>query len=163
MITEKLAGMLNEQKSQEVFAEHLYLAMASYCFRKGLLGMAAFFKKQAAEEHTHFMKLYDYVEDHRAEAAILPVKQPDVEFGSTVDVFSKFLSQEQAVTAAYVALYDQAVEDDDYASQQFFDWFVNEQVEEEKTATNWLLRVKLAGDSTPAILLIDHELADLVA
>ncbi|MCB0054008.1 MAG: ferritin, partial [Caldilinea sp.] len=86
------------------------------------------------------------------------VEQPPAEFGAPVEIFAEALAHERKVTASINAIYAQAMKDDDYATQVFLQWFINEQVEEEASASEMVERLTMAGDNRAALLMLDAEM-----
>jgi ferritin len=114
---------------------------------------------QSQEELSHAMKLFDYVTDRGGRVALKAIAQPPVEYKSALDIFKKALEHEQFVTASIHKLYALSVKENDYASQILLQWFVTEQVEEEKNATLIVEQLKIVGDSKTSLMLLDRHLA----
>lgn len=154
-MTEELNGQIN----RELYSSYLYLAMSAYSSHKGLAGAANWCYVQAKEEMFHVQKLYDYLNDHGAPVELEAIAKPPGEFGTLTETFEAVLTHEQSVTERINDLTAVAVKEKDHATETFLQWFVTEQTEEEKSAKDILDRLKLAGDTGPAILMIDTELA----
>lgn len=155
MFSETLATAFNDQIQKEFFSSYLYLAMAAHFEAASLPGFAAWMKTQADEERSHAMKLWDYVYDRGAKVELKAIEQPPVKFGRPLEIFAEVLAHEQKVTASINALYGLAVKENDVAAQIFLQWFVTEQVEEEKTVTDLIEQLKLSGDQAFAVLFMD--------
>lgn len=149
---------MNEQIKNELFSAYQYLSMAAYCESENLPGFAQWMRAQAREETEHAMKFYDFILDRNGRVVLRGVDGPVVEFGSPLEVFEKALEYERKVTAMINDLYGLAVEENDYASQTFLQWFVTEQVEEEKNAGDVVDTLKMIGDGSEALFLLDREL-----
>jgi len=158
MFSKTMLAEMNEQVKHELFSAYLYLSMAAHFETANLGGFASWMRLQAAEEQEHAMKFFDYILDRGGKVALQAIDGPQVDFGTPIDVFEKVLAHEQHVTALIHKLYAQAVKDEDYASQVFLNWFVTEQVEEEKNASTILETLKLIGDKSNAIYQLDHQL-----
>jgi ferritin len=158
MLSKTMLAEMNEQVKHELFSAYLYLSMAAHFETANLGGFASWMRLQAAEEQEHGMKFFDYILDRGGKVALQAIDGPQVDFGTPIDVFEKVLAHEQHVTALIHKLYAQAVKDEDYASQVFLNWFVTEQVEEEKNASTILETLKLIGDKSNAIYQLDHQL-----
>jgi ferritin len=104
------------------------------------------------------MKFYDFILDCNGRVVLQAIEQPVVEFGSPLEVFERALEYEREVTAMINDLYGLAVRENDYASQTFLQWFVTEQVEEEKNAGDVVETLKMVGDKSEALFLLDREL-----
>ena len=152
-----LAG-LNQQISMEFGAEFAYLAMAGWFDNESLLGFSAFMEQQAAEERGHALRLYEYVLDRNGRLAIGPIDPPRGEFADAADAFRAALSNEEDVSESIKRLYSMAMEEGDSPTAVFLEWFLTEQVEEEKTFDDIVRRVELAGDNAAALLVLDIEL-----
>jgi len=159
MLSKKLLDDINEQIKNELYSAYLYLAMAAQYEAQNLPGIAHWLEVQSKEETGHAMKFYEYVNDQGGRVVLKAIDQPPVEFGSPIATFEQVLEHEKKVTALINKLYAQAVEDKDYASQVFLQWFITEQVEEEKNATQIIENLKLAGEKGHALIMIDRALA----
>lgn len=149
---------LNEQIQKEFYSAYLYLAMAAYCEAKNLPGAAKWMRVQAQEETGHGLKFFDYLNDRGARVTLKAIGQPPAEFSSLLDVFQKALAHEQEVTRSIGQLYALATKENDYATQATLQWFITEQVEEEKSASLIVEQLKLAGESKGTLLMLDHHL-----
>jgi len=160
MLSDRMREAINDQINAELYSAYLYLSMAGHCEAVNLPGFASWMKNQAQEEVTHGMKLFDYLNDRGARVVLKPVAQPPVEFASPTALFQKTLEHEQEVTARIHRLYAMSVEENDYATQNELQWFIKEQVEEEKTATLVLEQLKRVGDQGTALIIVDRYLAE---
>ncbi len=159
MLTKSLEEAMNNQIRNELFASNQYLAMSAYFEDLSLPGFAKWMRMQAEEERDHAMKFYDFIHDRNGRARLQAIEQPLVDFTSPAEVFEKALAHEQRVSAQINAIYAQAVQENDFASQAFLNWFVTEQVEEEKNTQQVLDTLKLIGDRGDALVMLDRELA----
>jgi ferritin len=158
MLGKVIQDAMNEQMKSEFYAAYQYLSMAAYCESENLPGFARWMRTQAQEETQHAMKFYDFILDRNGRVVLQAVEEPVVEFGSPLEVFERALEHEQRVTAMINDLYGLAVRENDYASQTFLQWFVTEQVEEEKNAGDVVETLKMIGDRSEALFLLDREL-----
>jgi ferritin len=158
MLGKEIQDAMNEQMKNEFYAAYQYLSMAAYCESENLPGFARWMRTQAQEETQHAMKFYDFILDRNGRVVLQAVEEPVVEFGSPLEVFERALEHEQRVTAMINDLYGLAVRENDYASQTFLQWFVTEQVEEEKNAGDVVETLKMIGDRSEALFLLDREL-----
>jgi ferritin len=149
---------MNEQIKNELFSAYQYLSMAAYCESENLPGFAQWMRAQSREEMEHAMKFYDFILERNGRVALRALDGPLVEFGSPLEVFEQALEHERRVTAMINDLYALAVRENDYASQTFLQWFVTEQVEEEKNAGDVVETLKMVGDKSEALFLLDREL-----
>lgn len=159
MLSKTMQKALNDQIQKELYSSYLYLAMSAYCEASNLPGSAVWTKVQSQEEYGHAMKLYAYVADRGGRVVLEALPKPPAEYRSMLDVFKKVLEHEQHVTASIHKLYAQAVKENDYASQVTLQWFVTEQVEEEKSATAIVEQLKLVGESKGSLMYLDRHLA----
>jgi ferritin len=158
MLDAKIETALNEQINHELASAYLYLSMAAHFEAENLPGSAKWMRRQAKEEQAHAMKVFDYVNDRDGRVRLQAVAQPPVEFGSIIEVWERTLTHEQKVSGLIHALYALAMEAKDYPTQALMQWFVTEQVEEEKTARIILDQVRKIGAASSAIFFLDRHL-----
>ncbi|MBN1407958.1 MAG: ferritin [Calditrichaceae bacterium] len=159
MISKKIEKAFNDQINAELYSEYLYLAMSAYCETIDLPGFAAWMKQQAAEEHIHAMRFYDFVFDRDGRVELEAIAKPQAEYKSILDMFENVLKHEQHVTKLIHDLYALALKENDYAAQVELQWFIAEQVEEEKTAKDIIQQLKWVGDKSTALYMLDQKLA----
>ena len=158
MLSKTIQDAMNEQIKNELYSAYLYLSMSAYCEAANLPGFAHWMRMQAQEEEAHAMKFYDFIHERGGRVVLQAIDQPPVEFPSPLAVFEQTLEHEQKVTAMIHDLYALAVQEKDYASQVFLQWFVTEQVEEEDSATQIVETLKMVEDKSHALLMLDREL-----
>jgi ferritin len=158
MLGEAIQDAMNEQIKNELYSAYQYLSMAAYCESANLPGFASWMRAQAREETEHAMKFYDFILDRNGRVVLRAIEEPVVEFGSPLEVFERALGHEQKVTTMINDLYGLAVRENDYASQAFLQWFVTEQVEEEKNTGDVVETLRMVGDGSEALFLLDREL-----
>jgi ferritin len=158
MLGKTIQDAMNEQIKNEFYSAYQYLSMAAYCESMNLPGFAHWMRAQSQEETEHAMKFYDFILDRGGRVVLQAVEQPVVEFGSPLEVFERALEHERKVTAMINDLYGLAIRENDYASQTFLQWFVTEQVEEEKNTGDVVETLKMIGDKSEALFLLDREL-----
>jgi ferritin len=158
VLSKTVQDAMNEQVSNEFYSAYQYLAMAAYCESVNLPGFAQWMRTQSQEETEHAMKFYDFILDRNGRVVLQAIEGPVIEFDSPLEVFEQALEQEQKVTAMINDLYGLAVKESDYASQAFLQWFVTEQVEEEKNAGDVAETLKMVGDKSEMLFLLDREL-----
>lgn len=132
-INTEVMDLLNEQIAIEMHASASYLAMASWCDQRELVNSKAFFYKQAEEEREHGMKIFNFINDAGGAALSPAIPEVNNDFEGLREIFEKSLDQEIQVTQAIYKCFKAARNADDFASEVFLQWFVNEQVEEEDT------------------------------
>ncbi len=158
MLSDKMIKALNEQLKWELYSAYLYLSMATYFKEKGLNGFARWMEVQALEELSHAMKFYNYINERGAKVDLEPIEGPPTSWDSVVSVFEHVLNHERHVTKRIHDLVDLAISEKDHATNNFLQWFVSEQVEEEASASDVLSKVRLT-EGGYGLLMIDRELA----
>ena len=159
MLSQTMQDALNNQVAMEFASEHVYLSMAAYFERESLPGFASWMRIQSSEEHTHAMKIYDFINDRDGKVMLQGLPQPPVDFASPQEAFEKAYGHEQKVSASINTIYGMAIKESDYASQVMLEWFVNEQVEEEKNAKQIVDQLNRIGNDGGAMLMLDREMA----
>jgi ferritin len=158
-LTKNMLQTLNAQIKEELFSSYIYLSMATYFEANNLPGFAHWMRVQSNEELEHAMKFYEYIQDRGSRVTLQALDQPPVDFNSATDAMEQTLAHEQYITKKIHDLYAQAVGEKDYASQIMLQWFVDEQVEEEKNATEILAVLKMTGDKGQGLIMLDRQLA----
>ena len=159
MIGKIMQDAMNEQINKELFSSYLYLSMAAYFVEHNLSGFAHWMRMQEAEERVHAMKLYDYILERGGKVALKALEAPKAEWKSNLELAEEVAAHEGKVTASIHALYELALKEKDYAAQVMLQWFIAEQVEEEKNAAEIVANLKLIEDHGTAVLMLDHKLA----
>lgn len=154
MLDAKLEAALNDQMNLELSSAHVYLAMAGHLDARNLVGGATWMRAQAREEIDHAMRFFDHILDRGGRVRLGTIEAPPQDFGSALETFSRALEHERKVTAAILELSKQA----DRTTEVFLEWFIAEQVEEERTVEQIVGSLELAGDGGAALLMIDREL-----
>jgi ferritin len=158
MISKAMQDAMNEQMKHEFYSSYLYLSMSAFLDSANLPGLARWMRAQAQEETKHAMKIFDHVLDRGGKVALQQLGQPPADFTSPRDVFDQAHKHEEQVTASINKVYGQAVDERDFASTAFLDWFVREQVEEEKTSGLLAEQFRMVGEDRPGLLMLDREL-----
>jgi len=151
---------MNLQINKEMYSGYLYLSMAAHFESENLPGFSHWMTMQAEEELEHAMKFFNFLNEIGERVELDTIEKPDTEFDDPIKVFEQVLEHEKYVTSRIHLLYNLAVEKNDYPTQMFLQWFVNEQVEEEANATAILEMLKIGGAKGNALLMIDRQLAD---
>jgi ferritin len=159
MLSKAMQDAINKQINAEISSAYLYLSMFAYCAANNRPGCAHWMRVQWEEELTHAMRLFEHVNDRGGRAVLRAIPQPATEFKSLLDVFKQVLDHEKEVTALIHRLYETAVKENDYPAQVMLQWFINEQVEEEKSAAEVVEQLKLIGDQGAPVLMLDRHLA----
>jgi ferritin len=159
MIGKAMQEAMNEQINKEFFSSYLYLSMAAYFEHKNLEGFAHWMRLQADEEREHAMKFYDFILDRGGQVRLKAMEAPETEWKSNLEIAEQVAEHEGKVTASIEALYELALKEKDYPAQVLLQWFINEQVEEEKNAADLVAKLRLIEERGTAVLMLDHRLA----
>jgi ferritin len=159
MLSKAMQDAINEQIKNELYSAYLYLSMSAYCESINLPGFAHWMRVQHGEETGHAMKFYGYVFDRGGRVVFGALEKPPSEFKSVQEVFKETLEHERKVTAMIHNLCSLAAKENDYATTEMLQWFVKEQVEEEKTAAQILEQLKMVGDKGAGLIMLDRHLA----
>jgi ferritin len=157
-VTKSVLEAITRQIGAEFNASFSYLSMAAWCEHHKLMGAGRWLRMQSREEHGHAMKLFDFVLARDFAVALPGLDQPRSEFGSVVDVFEAALAQEQEVSRNIDALYELAFREKVFAAMAELQWFITEQVEEEKTVREIVAKLHMVKDDPASILDLDREL-----
>jgi ferritin len=158
VISKTMQDALNAQISLEQYSAQLYLAMSAHCERKSFKGFARWLRIQAAEETAHALKLVDFLIDRGGRLELAALAAPKTEFGGILQVFEQTLTHEKGITAKIAALFAQAREEKDYASEIALHWYVTEQVEEEATVGQIVDHLRAVGDQGGGIWYLDSKM-----
>lgn len=155
----QLEKLIQDQIKNEWYSAYLYLSMAVWAEMMNLEGFAHWMKKQAAEEQVHGRKMFDFLIDRGVKVVLQAIPQPPSDFASPLDVFQKSLEHEKKVTAMINAIADMADKVSDHPTKVFIQWFVTEQIEEEKNASHYVELLKRVPADSGGIFQIDHRLS----
>jgi ferritin len=158
MLKPTMQEALNKQVNAELFSSYLYLSMAAHFESENLKGMAGWMRIQAQEELGHALKFFDFILERDGRVTLTQVEAPKTEWTTPLNVFEDTYEHECKVTELIHQLVDLAIAEKDHAAATFLQWFVTEQIEEEATAQEIVGKLKLAGDSNVALLMLDGEL-----
>lgn len=159
MISKQMEEALNEQVNKEFYSAYLYLAMSAYCNTIGLPGFANWMRMQYEEESLHVTKMYDYILGQGGEVHLKTIQEPPKQYGTPLEIFEETLEHEQYVTRMIHELMHLAVEEKDYATQTFLQWYVTEQVEEEANVNDILAPLRMVGEDKGGLMMIDQQLS----
>lgn len=160
MISKTMEKAINQQINYELYSEYYYLAMAAYCESIDLAGFAAWMIAQAEEERQHAMRLFKFLIDRDGRVVLDKIDKPQTEYKSILDMFEHVLEHERFVTSKITELYELAVKENDYPAQVELQWFIQEQVEEEKTAKDIIQQLKWIGDQSVALYMLDQKMGE---
>ena len=157
-IGKKVEGAINHQITHEFEAERTYLGIAAYFESLSLPGFAHWMYKQAEEERTHAMKFFRFVVERQGAVTLDALAKPSSSYDSPLAALEAAYEFELGTTKKIDALYELAVAEKDHATASMLKWFIDEQVEEEDSASQLIERMKMAGESKGALLQLDHGL-----
>jgi ferritin len=159
MLSKVLQEALNKQVALEAASSQAYLAMASWAdIQPGLQGVTEFFYQQSEEERVHMLKLIKYINERGGFAIVPPLEQPIVTFQSLKRVFEEFIRHEVVVSEAINDLVHMAFQEKDYATHNFLQWYVAEQVEEERVARELNEKMEMIGEDKSGLYLFDRDI-----
>ena len=154
----RVVEAINGQINSELVASYTYLAMSAWCERQKFTGAARWLRLQSQEEYMHAMKLLDFLLAHDCDVELKPVGQPSQKFKSVAEVFEQALQNEQEVSRQIDSLYEIAFREKAFAAVAELQWFLTEQVEEEKTGREIVAKFKMVGNDPASLLDLDREL-----
>lgn len=158
MVSKELENAINKQINAEFWSAYLYLSMSAHFAHEGLPGFANWFKVQFQEEQDHAVKFMNYLISKGNKVELTPIEKVDTSWDSLLKAFQDTLNHERVVTSLINNLVSIARKENDYATENMLQWFVNEQVEEEETAQAMIDSLKLIGSNGFGIYTMDKEL-----
>jgi len=158
MVSKKMIDTLNNHLNEEFYSSYLYLSMAAYFETKNLKGFANWFIIQSQEEYGHGMKLYGFINQVGGKVNLKAIKAPKTNWKSIIEVFAETLAHEKHITGLINKLVGQAMQEKDYATNNFLQWFVTEQVEEQATVEEIINKLEMIGDAKSGLFMMDREL-----
>ena len=162
MLGEKVETALNEQINWELYSGYLYLSMSAYFLSINLNGFASWMRVQAQEEATHAMKFFDFINERSGRVNLLETKAPQKEWESPLAAFEDAYEHECFVSSRINDLVNLSLDEKDHASNNFLQWFVSEQVEEEASVDEVVQKLKIIGDDGGGLFMLDQELGKRV-
>lgn len=162
MIKQRVNDAINTQINAELYSAYLYLSMAAYFEDQSLPGFANWMRVQFEEEQFHGLKFYAFVNERNGRVVLDAIDKPETTWSNIISVFEHVLSHEEHVTSLIDNLMALAIEERDYATSNFLQWFVDEQVEEEANVNGLLDQLRRVNGEGHAILMLDRELATRV-
>ena len=161
-MNKRVEAAINDQIKKEASSSQYYLAMASWAENNGLNGTAKFMYTHSDEERFHMLKLVKFVNERGGTAIIPSIDQPPVKFNDLKNVFELLLEHEIGVTASTNNLVDICLQEKDYTTHNFVQWYVSEQLEEEALARTILDKLKLIGSDNSGMYMFDRDLENAV-
>ena len=163
MISTKMQDALNKQLNEELFSSYLYLSMAAYFEEKNLKGFAHWFRIQSQEENMHGMKFFNFIVQKGGKVSLKQIETPKTDWNSILEVFTDSLKHEQKISGLINLLTELSMNEKDYATHTFLQWFITEQVEEEANVHELIQKLEMIGDNKSGLYLLDNELRSRVA
>ncbi|MEE1228263.1 MAG: ferritin [Lachnospiraceae bacterium] len=155
----KVYELMNDQINKEFYSAYLYLDMSNWYDAYGLDGFANWFHVQAQEEMDHGMLMYTYLHNNNEKVVLKPIEKPDTDFKEIMDPLYRQLEHEKFVTSLIDNIYAAAQDAKEFRTTQFLDWFIKEQVEEEKNAQDLIDKMNIFADDKRALYMLNQELA----
>ena len=155
---DRVYELLNDQINKELYSAYLYLSFADYYDEEGLSGFCNWYEIQAQEERDHALLFYQYMQNNNEAVTFEAVAKPEWERGDHMTPLKKALEHEKYVTASIDAIYDAAYEVRDFRTMQTLDWFIKEQGEEEKNASDLITKMELFGGDSKGLYMLNSEL-----
>ena len=162
MISNRMQNALNEQINAELWSAYLYLSMSAYFEDKNLPGFANWMKIQWQEEISHAMKMFDFVNERGGRVQLQAIAEVKTEWSDAIEVFKETLEHERKVSGLINNLVNISITESDHATNNFLQWFVAEQVEEEATVDNLLVQLEMIDGFGHGMLMMDRELSQRV-
>lgn len=163
MISKQTTTLLNKQVQLEGQSSHVYLAMAGWAEMQGYNGISKFLYHHSDEERMHMLKLFHFIVERGGTAKVPDLKGENRDFGSIPQIFESVLKHEINVTAEINKLVDHCLGEKDYTTYNFLQWYVTEQIEEERLARTILDKLKLIGNDKGGMYLFDRDLEAMAA
>jgi len=163
MLSPQMEDALNQQINAEYYSSYLYLSMSAYFESINLAGCANWMRIQAEEEMSHVMKFFHFVAERGGRVKLAAIEGPETDWGGPLAAFEATLTHEQHVTSLINKLVDLALAESDHATNNFLQWFVAEQVEEEASADAVVQQMRLMKDAPGGLFMIDRELGQRVS
>ncbi|HJD53385.1 MAG TPA: ferritin [Candidatus Avibacteroides avistercoris] len=158
MINKRVEDALNEQINAEFWSAYFYLSMSSYLAHAGYPGFAKWFSVQFKEEQDHAQIFVNYILSRGGKVTLKPINEVKTEWTSPLNCFEETLAHENNVTERINNLYAIALEEKDFATQSMLKWYIDEQVEEEKTVQDTIDNLRLIKDNGFGLYMLDKEL-----
>lgn len=158
MISAKMQKVLNTHLNEEFYSSYFYLSMAAYFEAKNLKGFANWMRIQANEEQMHGMKFFNFILQKGGKVILSEIGAPKIEWKSISEVFADTLKHEQKISGLINKLVEVAMLEKDFATNNFLQWFVTEQVEEEANVEEIIQKIEMIGDNKSGLYMLDNEL-----
>ena len=161
MLSKTVVNALNDQVAREASSSQYYLAMASWAELQGFPGVSEFFYKQSDEERQHMLKLVKYINERGGKTEVRALEAPPTDWDNLNAVFSQLLEHEMRISASINSLVEVCLNEKDFTTQNFLQWYVAEQIEEEAVARTIMDKLNLIGDDKGGLYLFDRDVQNL--
>jgi len=158
MFSETLQAAMNDQIKEELYSAYLYLSMAAHFEGANLPGFAHWMRVQAQEELAHALMFFDHITGRNGRVRLQAIPQPPLDFGTPTAIFQQAFEHEQHITSRIHMLYELSQKENDFASRPLLQWFVEEQMEEERSAQGIVDTLKMTGEGGMALIMLDRQL-----
>ena len=163
MISSNITKALNDQITNEFNSSYTYLAMSAHFAARNLNGFAHWFRVQYEEERAHALRIFDHVLERGGEVSLCVTTRPSGSWDSPLSAFTEARDEERRIAESIDELMDLAVGEKDHATRILLDWFVTEQVEEERITTEIVDQLQMVSDSRIGLFMIDERLKTRMA
>ncbi|MEO6719904.1 MAG: ferritin [Ferruginibacter sp.] len=160
-LSNTIASALNDQLTKEAHASQIYLSYGAWADSNGFGGIANFLFRHAHEERNHMMKILEYILKRGGTVKVTAIPAPPSDPASINECFEKVFQHEVDNTTAIYKVVKMCLNEEDWATWNFMQWFVKEQTEEETLALNLLDKIKIAGGekiNNDALYTLDKDL-----
>lgn len=161
MLKEKIEKALNAQIEKEIYSSHLYLSMASWAETKGFEGISKWLYAQSDEERVHYLKFIGYVNERGGTTEITAIKKPEAKFKDVLSLFKEVLKHEEFVSESINEIQAVCISEKDFSTQNWLQWFVTEQIEEEKSVRSIIDKLKMIGNDGNTLYLFDKDIMSM--
>ena len=158
MLSKSIEKLLNKQVEVEAQSSQIYLAMASWADTEGLNGVAQFLYQQADEERMHMLKLVQFINERDGHAIIPALDKPQTKWKSIKVVFDQVFEHEVFVTSSISALVEECLKEKDFTTNNFLQWYLTEQLEEEASAKELVDKLAIIGSEGTGLYMFDRDL-----
>ena len=159
MLPKKVEEILNEQILREDYSSQLYLSMASWAENKGFEGVSTWLYTQSEEERVHMLKLVRYVNDRDGVAVIPGINTPPTDFGDIFVMFDQVLAHEKFISGSINEIVAMCIAENDYTTQNWIQWFVTEQIEEEASVKAIIDKLNMVGKNN--LYMFDRDIPSM--
>ena len=161
MLSATLEEKLNHQIEKEAYSSQLYLSMASWAETQGFNGVSEFLYRHSDEERMHMLKIVRFINERGGHAIVPSLDQPATDFNNLSSIFENILTHEMSVSRSINDIVDLCLKEKDHSTNNFMQWYVSEQMEEESLARTIIDKLQLIGDDSAGLYLFDQEMGKM--